>query len=939
MNRIFTPLLILLLFDLSGNAQTADFNFESLSGSFCAPARIRFNSIVTGNPQGFVWIFGNLGESNSDRPAFNFTTGGTYQVKMIAIYKKNTITVTKNITVHPGVTPFFTINRKELCTPGNVVFNINSGNYNYTWNFGDNNGSVPGTPGPVTHNYTNYGNFDVTLRATASTGCTGEYHDSVIIQKPVITGDVTPLSGCTPAIASFNAQTVLPPGSSVQQYTWNFGEGATSNGSANITHNYNQTGTYQPTVSITTNDGCSNSFSFPALAFGVPPTNLVTYPTQTTFCGSESPAFVAKATNANRYLWDFGDGDTLSVYDTTLHHKMRHVGTQTVTVTPYFNDCPGTADSFQVTIIGVIAKFNYSNTCNDKKLFSFTNTSEGNQSTIDWNINYGSWRTSDNSFVHQFPETGEYPVLLFITDSITGCVDSAKAIIYTANPVLQNNDRSICKGTLTNFEIINNYTNPNMSFEWQVIGDTLGPGDQSNPLQLTALHHGHYNNNLVIIDNGSQYCKDSIYLNQEIIVRGPVLDFDAPTDFCSSVPAIITNQSQPYIPEDRISEWKWYLGVAVEAARDTSFNPAPFIYTPYYGPINISLKATDMNGCTDSIVKTITVRRVPFLKKIPDVDTLCAGQTTTLIAFHNEPITWSPAVSCATCDTVIVSPVHTTKYVVSSTNQWNCEVKDSVEIIVHEPFTATAAKNNYDVCKGENVAFDISPKDKIITWEPSTEISNGNFMPVLNAKQSGVYIATLKDSVGCFTSSVSINVNVKSLPIVEIGPNRVAPYNSMVSLSPSYSSNVVNYEWSPAVNLNCMNCASPVYTALSSQTYTLTVRSDSGCVASDKINLFVECTNANILVPTAFTPNSDGRNDYLYPITRGIKKINHFAIYSREGVLMYEARDYVPNDRNFGWNGTYRGTQQSAATYVYVLEAICDAGETVQSKGSFVLLR
>lgn len=207
MNRIFTFLIILLVVDIAANGQTADFNFESLSGSYCAPARIRFNSVVTGNPQGFVWIFGNLGESNSDRPAFNFTTGGTYAVKMIAIYKKNTITVTKNITIHPGVVPFFTINRKQLCTPGNVTFNINSGNYNYTWDFGDNTAPASGTPGSVSHNYSGYGNFDVTLRASAPTGCTGEYHDSVLIQKPVITADVTPLSGCTPALAAFSAQT------------------------------------------------------------------------------------------------------------------------------------------------------------------------------------------------------------------------------------------------------------------------------------------------------------------------------------------------------------------------------------------------------------------------------------------------------------------------------------------------------------------------------------------------------------------------------------------------------------------------------------------------------------------------------------------------------------------------------------------------------------
>ncbi|MCW5916304.1 MAG: gliding motility-associated C-terminal domain-containing protein, partial [Ferruginibacter sp.] len=99
------------------------------------------------------------------------------------------------------------------------------------------------------------------------------------------------------------------------------------------------------------------------------------------------------------------------------------------------------------------------------------------------------------------------------------------------------------------------------------------------------------------------------------------------------------------------------------------------------------------------------------------------------------------------------------------------------------------------------------------------------------------------------------------------------------------------------------------------------------------------CANSNIFVPTAFTPNRDGLNDLLHPISRGINEIDHFIIYNRLGVKMYEISHVSAKDNNWGWDGTYRGIAQPQTSYIYILQAVCDAGETITTKGSFVLLR
>ena len=92
-------------------------------------------------------------------------------------------------------------------------------------------------------------------------------------------------------------------------------------------------------------------------------------------------------------------------------------------------------------------------------------------------------------------------------------------------------------------------------------------------------------------------------------------------------------------------------------------------------------------------------------------------------------------------------------------------------------------------------------------------------------------------------------------------------------------------------------------------------------------------------MPGAFTPNNDNLNDYYSPITRGIRSITRFAIFNRQGQLVYEMRDFLPNKEKVGWDGRLRGQPQTGAAYLYVVEAVCDMGQTIFSKGSFLLIR
>ena len=354
--RKYFLLISLLQISLFSISQVADFTFQSDNGLFCNPTTISFSQNCTGNPIGFIWNFGNNTKAYSGNVSTTYSNVGSYTVKLTAIYPQgNTAEISKVIVINPAIVASIGYDRNYICTPGPINFSASSnGNQlTYTWDFGDLSSPVNSPTPAVPHTYTNFGVYTVNLKVTDTTGCSGVASTNVQLTKPAITVSVSPQSGCIPADVGFNGSVVVPANDFVTKYTWNFGDGSpiSTGGNANINHQYTSIGTFNPTLDIATNDGCTNSYNIPAVAYGTPPTNHVAYPKKTVVCGSETPVFVSKAVNATNYYWDFGDGTTDFLTDTVTQHKYSTLGFKTVNATPYFNGCPGTTISFQIEVV------------------------------------------------------------------------------------------------------------------------------------------------------------------------------------------------------------------------------------------------------------------------------------------------------------------------------------------------------------------------------------------------------------------------------------------------------------------------------------------------------------------------------------------------------------------------------------------------------------
>jgi gliding motility-associated-like protein len=139
--------------------------------------------------------------------------------------------------------------------------------------------------------------------------------------------------------------------------------------------------------------------------------------------------------------------------------------------------------------------------------------------------------------------------------------------------------------------------------------------------------------------------------------------------------------------------------------------------------------------------------------------------------------------------------------------------------------------------------------------------------------------------------------------------------------------------WSPGTWLNTQTSYTPLFTGPTEQLYTIQIRTNSGCLTVDT-QLVKTVKNAEIYVPTAFTPNNDGLNDLLRPIIRGIKEIKYFRIFNRWGQLLFETKT---NQR--GWDGTINGTPQRGQVVVWMIEGLGADNIIYRQKGTSVLVR
>ncbi len=161
-----------------------------------------------------------------------------------------------------------------------------------------------------------------------------------------------------------------------------------------------------------------------------------------------------------------------------------------------------------------------------------------------------------------------------------------------------------------------------------------------------------------------------------------------------------------------------------------------------------------------------------------------------------------------------------------------------------------------------------------------------------------------------------------------------------------FSGDIVNLEvgefcgdilWTPSSSLSNDDQKKVEASPLETTTYQVNINTAT-CTSIDSVIVFVtnkdslDCTN--LLLPSAFTPNGDNRND-LYGIDNVfiVDALESFEIFARNGAKLWET-----NDINQKWDGNANGSSQVNGTYLYNIKYTCNNKAYIKTK-TFVLIR
>lgn len=587
------------------------------------------------------------------------------------------------------------------------------------------------------------------------------------------------------------------------------------------------------------------------------------------------------------------------------------------------NDC---------TLTGAILKPTYV-TCNGTTL-SFQN--ESTSSNIDsylWdfgvpgiNTDVSTSPTPTYDYLKSGKDSGTYTVKLKVT-AVGGCQDSTTAVVKVYpgfNPGF----------TVTGTCFLNNYVFSDTSKTkygsitgriWD-FGDTNTLADTARSKDTAWKYTAATSVQVKMIVANNVGCVDTVTKTVTILDK-PTLNLPfRDTLICSNdTLALKVNISSGSV--------LWTPSVGPNSTRILNrATNSPLVFprdtTKYYVSVND-------NGCANT--DTVTVNVLQFISVKAGVDTgICLSDT-----FRLRPVSdalsyqWTSS-SGATIQNIknpLVQPLVNTKYYVIA-NLGKCQARDSVAVTV-APYPTASAGSDITICYGTRAQLNGSVVGNSFKWNPAATLINENTLtPVAGPTRTTAYILTATNTSGC-PKPVTDTILVTVIPpvIANAGKDTFAVPSQPLQLN---ASGGTGYVWMPADYLNNPNIANPVAVFdnnIDSIRYTVRV-SEGACFAEDQVLVRVFKNGPDILVPSGFTPNGDGKNDVIRPSLAGISKLTYFSIYNRWGQLLF-----TTTEENKGWDGNFAGVAQASGAYVYQASGVDYLGNTVFRKGTVVLIR
>ncbi len=418
----------------------------------------------------------------------------------------------------------------------------------------------------------------------------------------------------------------------------------------------------------------------------------------------------------------------------------------------------------------------------------------------------------------------------------------------------------------------------------------------------------------------------------------PSFSFDGGQIFCDGTPVTFKDNSSSF---GNITRWRWDLG---DGTILTTPTPQPHLYAEA-GKYEVKLVIEDNSGCiSDTLKNIVTIGSYPEVKFGPQP--LCLGDPLQMrdstkvkvgtaakwtwdfgggqIAHTQHPVApytapgnypvhlkVETAEGCASAATQVMSVFSSPE--VSGTGRNACIGEDNL-------FTATNLTPAVDIAKWYWV---INGQDTLRQKDVAYRFPAGG-------KYSAKVHAVSKD--GCVAKPVSIQAGVTDINL-RAGRDTLIARGQPLQLNALADGEGLHYQWTPSTGLNDPYISDPVAVLQKDQLYNLIVTSSEGCREEDQLLVKVYA-GPEFYVPTGFTPNHDGVNDYFRVIAPGVPKMDFLRVWDRWGRLVFETSTLSAT-----WDGTLKGDPAPAGTYVWMVQGTDYSGRLFNRKGTVTLIR
>jgi PKD repeat protein len=361
----------------------------------------------------------------------------------------------------------------------------------YQWTLGDGNSTPASTP---SHTYGVAGAYPVQLQVTTNYGCVDISSSQALVQpRPQI---LSAQSGtvCEGVSLNFNqtSQIASVNGALLSQYTWFYGDGNTSQGS-NASYLYSAAGTYNASLVVQSNHGCSDTFSFVSVVNPVPQVNNIQ---STAVCDGNmsqinqlSTVSGVNGAQLGSYQWNLGDGNTAN--GLSVAHTYGAAGAYIVQLVVGTNQ--GCSDTALSTVFvhpnPVISQLSVPAVCFGQatSLGQTSQVANINGASIAqhaWTLGDGN-QSSQSVLNHNYMAEGSYPVTYVVTTN-QGCTATSTGLAFVnPNPQIQVvSGGTVCEGSPLTFSQLSSVSNVNgaqlVSFDWDYGDGNVGQGSASS---------------------------------------------------------------------------------------------------------------------------------------------------------------------------------------------------------------------------------------------------------------------------------------------------------------------------------------------------------------------------------------------------------------------------------------------------------------------------